>query len=514
MPFGSFKVALLGSGGGGSVDPFVAWYAYDDAASVDTRAGGFRRFDDDDNFILSGKTEKTDNSQYWMFFVKIDKEGEVVSSSTSNIGNTSTGGQQQHIVYSDSTYGWWAGGNYTNSSGYDTMELTRWDDQLAVSGGDATSATYYQRGGYPFTSFNHHDYATSSRGGLVVNMGTSNSPPRLLQQSYVYDSYANYRWEVSNQSFERTNSLNTLVRAANSYNQQTYGGGNTVYDTSDFLMSVYGQGGSGYQPYVTRCTDTMSIYGNGYRMTSSNGGYNCVGVTILGHQDSTDWYMQILDAGSNGYDTSILKMTNFPTSYGSNFTYAWKKAFRPASTRTHYYPVWSADPITDSSGNVYQMNAFYNATDNNKREMFVIKRNSSGTIQWVNQIKWNSTAGNNTNAFGYPMLELNKAEDMVYLNCDTQTLYPQPGYRYRNLVFCLNADGSTSGNARFDDNWNFDIANFTSYVDETSTWSDEGAGINLSVGFSSNSYANNGTASPAAVGQSGNTYDEAKLAIS
>ena len=112
------------------------------------------------------------------------------------------------------------------------------------------------------------------------------------------------------------------------------------------------------------------------------------------------------------------------------------------------------------------------------------------------------------------MLELNKAEDMLYLNCDTQTLYPQPGYRYRNLVFCLNADGSTSGNARFDDNWNFDIANFTSYVDETSTWSDEGAGINLSVGFSSNSYANNGTASPAAVGQSGDTYDEAKVAIS
>ena len=211
-----------------SVDPFVAWYAYDDAASVDNRAGGIRLYDDDDNFILSGKTEKTNNSQYWMFFVMINKEGEVVSSSTSNIGNASSGGHQQHIVYSDSTYGWWAGGNYTNSRGYETMELTRWDDQLAVSGGDATSATYYQRGGYPFTSFNHHDYATSSRGGLVVNMGTSNDPPRFLQQSYVYDSYANYRYEVSNQQFERTNSLGTLVRAANSYNQQTYGGGNTV----------------------------------------------------------------------------------------------------------------------------------------------------------------------------------------------------------------------------------------------------------------------------------------------
>ena len=331
----------------------------------------------------------------------------------------------------------------------------------------------------------------------------------------MYDSYANYRYEVSNQQFERTNSLNTLVRAAHgSYNNQCYGGGNTVYDTSDFLMSVYGQGSSGYNPYVSRCTDIMSVYGNGYKMSSSNGAYNCAGVTILGHQDSTDWYMQILDIGSSGYDTSILKMTDFPTTYGSNFTYAWKKAFRPSSTRTNYYPVWSSDPITDSSDNVYQLNTFYNATDSNKREMFLIKRNSNGTIQWVNQIKWNSTAGNNTNSFGYPVLQLNKAEDMVYLNCDTQTLYPQPGYRYRNLVFCLNADGSTSGNARFDDNWNFDIAEFTTYVDETSTWSDEGAGINLTVGFSSNSYSGNGSASPAAPGVNGNTYDEAKLAIS
>ena len=74
------------------------------------------------------------------------------------------------------------------------------------------------------------------------------------------------------------------------------------------------------------------------------------------------------------------------SSFGSNFTYAWKKAFRPASTRTDYYPVWSADPITDSSGNVYQMNTFYNATDTNKREMFVIKRNSSGPIQWLSLI--------------------------------------------------------------------------------------------------------------------------------
>tara|TARA_B100000287_G_C20639160_1_gene782834 strand:+ start:89 stop:1633 length:1545 start_codon:yes stop_codon:yes gene_type:complete len=513
MPFGTAKVALMGSGAGG-VEPFVAWYSYDDEASLYTYSGCFERADDDDNFFIAGSTMKTaSSSAIWCYQLKVDKNGEMVSSNTTTIDNRGTGGASSQLVNTGSTYGWWTGDNWTNSSGWSYIACCRWDDDFASSNGSATSGVRYQRGGYPYTSITGHDYLHYGRDGLRAITGGSNDPPILVQVSYAYDSYANYRWETSYTFIDRTNSLDTLIRGAHTtYNQQFYAGGVAPYDTSDIIISGVAQGSPGYTPHVARVTDAASVYGNIFKMYSTNSNYSAANYfKVLGEQGSTDWYMQIHDNGSDGYDVSLLKMSNFPTSYSSNFTYSWKKAWRPASSRTDYYPVQPANPIKDSSGNTYQMLAFYNTNDSNKRELFILKRNSSGTVQWVNRIKWNSSAGTNVHDFSYPELALNAAEDMVYFSTSVPTLYPQPGYRSRALLFCLNADGSTSGSARFDDNWHFDIDEYTGGVDETSTWTDAGAGLNLNAGFSANSYKNDATTT--APGSSGNTYEQAQVNI-
>lgn len=169
-------------------------------------------------------------------------------------------------------------------------------------------------------------------------------------------------------------------------------------------------------------------------------------IGTLGTEDS-EAYSMTLDVSDNIYQTGYVgqgvSSVNFDVNgpyvvkYDSSGNFVWGKAFQNSTTAGNYP---ASGVVVDNAGNIY-----FTYTDRYINNSYIIvKLNSSGVIQWSNQISATGLFGLNVNPQYYRnVLYLNSDDDLIFVGVMVDS--PVQYVPISTFTFKIPKDGSKLG---------------------------------------------------------------------